>query len=293
MSEMSEAKMSFWQQFWVSNGREFNEEELKSIEVLYRGYTPLIAPPGVDTHNQVFASCTVRRQIESPPSLDDPDGALSFKVDFVMSYQSRYIDVTSYPQAFQTYLNANLTKVMTQFQTMNLDVTQLGPASRIVFTTPAPSQSTAPSASPTMVPSSRADNLAPAMIPATGSNSTFLPTSPHNMTNGVPTHKALSPPEETSAGEIVTIVVVLVIAALVAIIGIRLVATRYGYCGGLKGRKKTAPHDEDDVEMNKNSSSNKKDINSNNDSSPYNGGTYNTAAMGNFDDVSLSSVDER
>jgi len=84
----------------------------------------------------------------------------------------------------------------------------------------------------------------------------------------------------------------LVIAALVTIIGIRLVATRYGYCGGTSGRKKTAPHDKDDVEMNKKSSSNKKDINSN-DSSPYNGGTYNTAAMGNFDDVSLSSVDER
>merc|ERR1719378_1880586 len=162
-----------------------------------------------------------------PPFPEDdsnPDAALSFKVDFVMRYQSRYIDVTSYPQAFQTYLNINLTKVMSQFQMLNLDVTQLGPASRIIFTTPAPSQSTAPSASPTMLPSSSADNLAPAMIPTTGSsNSSFVPTSPHNQTNGVPPLKALFPPEEATTGKIVTIVVVLVTAVLVATVGIRLV----------------------------------------------------------------------
>jgi len=275
MSTMNEAEMNFFQEFWVGNGREFGEDELVRIQVLYQSYAENFAPAlslitRMEAHTQIRPTCTINRQVGSIPNegsipTDDSstDLLLSFKIDFLMRYESRYHNVTSYPQAFQNYINSNLDLVVVQMQTLGLDVAQLDKATRVVVRTPAPSASQMPSANPVAIPAS-----------------SFLPTRAE-VPLVAPTTATAS---ARGAVNVVTVAVSLSIASLLAIIGIGLVARHY-YCR--KGRKvdprRDAPGKEAqqpthvgvDVETNNNSS--------NNGSSNYNGGTYSTAATSAFD----------
>ena len=73
-------------------------------------------------------------------------------VDFTMKYDSKYYNVSDYPRMFQNWTNLNLDTIQKQMNVLNLNVTNVSKASRIVVSTPAPSMSPFPSATPTGKP---------------------------------------------------------------------------------------------------------------------------------------------
>mmetsp|Transcript_24680 Transcript_24680/g.68138 ORF Transcript_24680/g.68138 Transcript_24680/m.68138 type:complete len:795 (+) Transcript_24680:323-2707(+) len=88
------------------------------------------------------------------------EGSESVKllVDFTMTYESSYFNVTQYPRHFQTWTNSNLENVKNQMQTLSLNVTGVERIQRIVVNTPAPTVSIsfeptdAPTENPTITP---------------------------------------------------------------------------------------------------------------------------------------------
>jgi len=101
-------------------------------------------------------------------------------VDYIMKYDSKYYNVDNYTRLFQNWTNLNLEKIKEQMNLLNINVTNVGKASRIVISTPAPSISPFPSIMPTGVPTITS---APTSVPSTpppteGSNTpSFLPSS--------------------------------------------------------------------------------------------------------------------
>lgn len=80
------------------------------------------------------------------------NGNLTLVVDFTMSYESLYYNVTLYPQSFQNWTNSNLDTVLVSMETLSFNVTAVDKVKRIVVKTPAPSMSLAPSFAPSFTP---------------------------------------------------------------------------------------------------------------------------------------------
>ena len=109
-------------------------------------------------------------------------------VDFTMKYDSKYYNVSDYPRMFQNWTNLNLDTIQKQMNVLNLNITNVGKAKRIVVSTPAPSMSPFPSATPTVKPT------------ITASPSTLIP----SLESMIPT-SSLVPPKDMESDTSVTV----------------------------------------------------------------------------------------
>jgi len=192
----------FRQEFQVGNGREFNEDEILLFQTIYQQYTAKFSPlPATESDSKITTICTVDKQSflvevgerwlqeddtlgDATPQLlwrlgrslqDAPSNPIDEKtlnVDFTMMYESSYYNVTQYPKLFQNWTNSNLPKVLEQMQLLNLNVTKVDPAKRIVRSTPVPTLSPFPSTMPTFYPTTSpgptlSQNDEPTIIPNT------------------------------------------------------------------------------------------------------------------------------
>jgi len=90
-----------------------------------------------------------RRQQEEEQK---PTPGITLNVDYIMEYKSKYYDVQNYTRLFQNWTNDNLDIIEEQMNVLNLNVTAVGKAFRIVVSTPSPTISSLPSAMPTGIP---------------------------------------------------------------------------------------------------------------------------------------------
>lgn len=185
------ATAKFRQKFTVGDGRDFTLAEILLFEGLYRSYTKFFSL-GEDRIETVcnFLSQELlegrRLVLRRPASTSRKLQSLVFvEVDYTMSYQSIYSNVTSYPLEFQTYVNQNKETIASQMRLLGLNVTEASVASRIIVRpdpTPAPTVTRTPTNLPTMEPStSEKPSVMPSLTP------TKTPTtSPSNMPSYLP-----------------------------------------------------------------------------------------------------------
>jgi hypothetical protein len=139
----SEIKNTFRQSFWVgNNAEEFNDFEVAVFETIYRGNTFQFAPD--NEADKTATNCTViRQQMLSLPEeeQEDEDQTNVLNIDFTMHYYSNDYNVKDHPRLFQNWTNQNLPTIQNQMNVLNLNVTSVGKASRIVVSTAEPSAS--------------------------------------------------------------------------------------------------------------------------------------------------------
>jgi len=178
--EASSKESKFRQEFKVGNGREFNDDEIGFLQVIYKQLTEDFAPlTASEVESKITTICTVDRQeflievggrrlqgdtgSDATPQLlrrrgrrlqDAPNNpnVRTINVDYTMKYESKHYNVTQYPKLFQNWTNSNLDKILEALTTLKMNVTEVDGARRIVVSTPAPSYSVFPSAKPTVSP---------------------------------------------------------------------------------------------------------------------------------------------
>jgi hypothetical protein len=190
----------FRQKFLVGNGRVFTDSEILLFQGLYSSYTATFASATAIANGQIMTTCVVdaqeglaQRRLRYRHS--DTGGRDKWRViyrnlqsepiqavnvDYTMTYESRYYNVTTYPLLFQNWVNSNLETVTGQMQLLQLNVTEAQTASRIILRTPAPTISIAPSQVPSFHPSespipSSSPSWAPSDIPTVPTPPTLPP----------------------------------------------------------------------------------------------------------------------
>ena len=134
----------FRQSFWVGNNEVFNDFEIEEFQTIYSGSTFQFAPN--NEASKTVTNCTVFHQQMSVPEEKeeaedrDDENQTNFRldIDFTMGYESNYHDVEDYPRMFQNWTNQNLESIGFRFNELNLDVSDVGKAFRIVLSTTAP-----------------------------------------------------------------------------------------------------------------------------------------------------------
>jgi hypothetical protein len=137
-----------------------------------------------------------------------PSGVV-IDVDFIMKYDSKFYNVTDYPRLFQNWTNQNLLTIQNQMNVLNLNVTNVGKASRIVVSTPAPSMSPVPSATPTGKPT-----ITPYPSTLPPSPGSFIPTS---LPSPLQATENSNPDNKRSNSAIIIVVSVIIALSIVAI----------------------------------------------------------------------------
>jgi hypothetical protein len=190
----SQIKNTFRQSFWVGNNEEFNDFEVKVFETIYRGNTFQFAPNNHEASKTV-TNCTIFRQgiqyltaaeeeeevvvvAEDRNSImnstaaataaeiigRDKDNVVVLNIDFTMQYYSNDYNVKDYPRLFQNWTNQNLFSIQNQMSVLNLNVTHVSKASRIVVSTSEPSAPTSEPSAPTSAPSAVSTATTPTII---------------------------------------------------------------------------------------------------------------------------------
>ena len=139
----SRAEALFLLEIRVSNNQGLTNQDKELLEDLLEQYTVYFSPLPIDeVESKITSICTVGKQVLL---LDGEDGeAAILQVDIMISYESIYHDVTEYPKLFQDWTSSNLDVLLSQMQFLNMDVTSVDAPKRIV----------APTAIPTIAPSS-------------------------------------------------------------------------------------------------------------------------------------------
>jgi hypothetical protein len=233
--EPSSKETKFRQEFFVENGREFNEDELQLFRTLYQRYTVNFSPlPLSEVESKITTICIVDKQTflfeagernlqyvtnssATPQVRGLEDGTSKLNVDYTMKYESRYYNVTEYPKLFQNWTTNNLDVVLNEMQFLRMNVTKVNIPKRIVVSTPAPSMSSAPSMTPTFHPTS---SPGPSVI------STENPS--NNRGNIFPSNESKG---AGSSSNIIIIAVSVIIAFSIILIGLFL------YCRKLKANR--------------------------------------------------------
>mmetsp|Transcript_16262 Transcript_16262/g.18229 ORF Transcript_16262/g.18229 Transcript_16262/m.18229 type:complete len:803 (+) Transcript_16262:168-2576(+) len=215
MSEISEKKTKFRQNFVVGNEQEFSVAEVGIFESIYIANTPSFAPEGeavrvttnctifrqqivIDEDVEVTAGRRMQRKTNATLLIDQESGNINsnssqqqqlrrrhlqeddnttlysgvvLKVDYIMQFDSKYYSVENYTRIFQNWTNLNLETIKLQMNLLNINVTNIGKASRIVVSTPSPTISPFPSVMPTGGPTITA---APSTPPTEGSSTPSL-----------------------------------------------------------------------------------------------------------------------
>eukprot|EP00980_Cylindrotheca_fusiformis_P013513 scaffold3450_cov114-Cylindrotheca_fusiformis.AAC.18 len=218
---------SFLQRFVIGNGRLFFPTELGFIESLYIGSTDDFITDHTDVELKVESKCNItsqgwskltRRKLERGKKWTMVRRGLQFfqyvEVAYEMTYSSVYINVTNYPILFQQYINNNNDTIVSRMQTLGLNVSQVGPASRLIFITPEPTPSPGPipSVMPSIEPSSSRN---PSAKP-----STTISLSPSALpTDNTPTPTPSSGAVDGPQTETVVIIVSVVVAGGIVLVG--------------------------------------------------------------------------
>ena len=132
----------FRQSFWVENNEVFNDFEIEEFQTIYSGSTFQFAPN--NEASKTVTNCSVFHQqmsvTEEREEDEDDEDQTNFRlnIDFTMQYESNYHDVEDYPRMFQNWTNQNLESIRFRFNELNLDVSDVGKAFRIVVSTTAP-----------------------------------------------------------------------------------------------------------------------------------------------------------
>lgn len=237
------ASAKFRQMFTVGNGRLFTPLEIGLFEVLFPTYTSNFAPVEDVSSGRIESICEVTSQVGKQITgakrflrKEDSIGRMlqtfqAIEVDYIMSYNSLYTNVTTFPLDFQLYVNQNLVTVAQQLQLLGLNVTEAGQASRIIvqpIPTLAPTRSATPTTAPTMEPSvsslpsfipSDLPSLAPSAPQETLEPSGAITESPTQIISGQPTKRGSEPGGLTDN---TVIVVSVVVAGSIVLIGLLL-----------------------------------------------------------------------
>ncbi|OEU08221.1 hypothetical protein FRACYDRAFT_250008 [Fragilariopsis cylindrus CCMP1102] len=139
----------FRQSFWVENNEVFNDFKVEEFQTIYSGSTFQFAPN--NEASKTVTNCSVFHQQMSVPEEkeedeeedEDDEDQTNFRldIDFTMRYESIYHEVEDYPRMFQNWTNQNLETIRYKLNVLNLDVSDLGKALRIVVSTTAPAPS--------------------------------------------------------------------------------------------------------------------------------------------------------
>jgi hypothetical protein len=169
MESVSLAQGSFVQRLMVGDGKTFDEVQINLFQSYYTTLTVNYAPTDVDVSNgEIVTTCIINNleivinttsivttTLEETPStrhlraagtttvehplelkrqlLDEEDLPVeALDMEFTMSYESQYLDVTNYDSLFQTWINTNLATVVEQLQVLSLNITEVQAASRLV-----------------------------------------------------------------------------------------------------------------------------------------------------------------
>jgi hypothetical protein len=143
-------------------------------------------------------------------------------VEYRMTYESDFLNVTGYPTQFELFINQNLTRVTNDLNDLGIRVSASESVARLFFQTPQPTTSPQPSDFPTQRPSI---SVLPSSPP---SSTTFPPTAmvtdvplpslaPSSSPSIIPTP---SPGVSESDSKTTLIVVVVVVIASVVMIGL-------------------------------------------------------------------------
>lgn len=219
------SKALFTQRFIVGNGREFLPHELGFIMNLYISFTSQFATDK-NAESKVTTNCNITKQNGGPKERKRRQlvnkemkflrrSLQSFEfvdVDYEMTYESQYINVTEYPKSFQQYVNSNNDKILDFFGGLGANVTQILPAVKLVFQkTDAPSFGPSPYIShmPSFMPSG-SPSILPSLTPS--ARPSLKPTVTTELTEGT---EGSGPTTETTV-----IVVSVVVAISIVIIGL-------------------------------------------------------------------------
>ncbi|KAG7342146.1 hypothetical protein IV203_007238 [Nitzschia inconspicua] len=184
MGNVSVAQGSFRQKIIVGNGQPFDDDQLNLFQSLYAGYTVHFAVTDADIGNgEITTSCTVNQMEEIVNTTSITNATLeengvrklrsSFQsvqrhvreedflpieglfIDYTMSFESQYDDVSHYDLLFQNWINNNLNFVAEGLLTLNFNVTAVETASKLLESSPtaAPTVSTTETALLTNEPS--------------------------------------------------------------------------------------------------------------------------------------------
>ncbi|KAI2506600.1 hypothetical protein MHU86_7810 [Fragilaria crotonensis] len=144
--EVSLGSTHLLQSFKVGNGRIFNESEVFIFEQIMTGYTYNIA--NGSALSKINATCDMlepqtllivpeRRTFRLRFLQDVVDNATN-QVEYIMQWESNYVNVTDYPSLFTRFLEQNLNNLTLDLRDGGLDVLSSS-SLRAVITTEAPS----------------------------------------------------------------------------------------------------------------------------------------------------------
>lgn len=223
----------FRQIFSVENGRIFTDPEIVLFQGLYRSYTVNFAPRDVveervDTACEVLFQEVLERRLANERRMGLGSRVrrmqtnTSVQVDYTMSYESVYTNVTAFPLLFQSYVNTNLEQVSQQMRLLGLNVSEVSIASRVVTRPDPTGQPTSTPTPTTLQPSiSTFPSIIPSAIPSSSPTSSSLPpsTQPSLEPTSAPSPHPMNPSGASNGSETV-IVVSVVVAVSILLIGL-------------------------------------------------------------------------
>lgn len=186
------AQGTFRQKLIIGNGLIFDDSEVDLFQTLYAGYTVHYSVSDADVSaGDIITTCTVLNMelianttsVTNATLLEESElgnrklllrgsSASTGKrdlqdeeelpiegmfIDYTVSYESSYYDVTHYEVLFQNWINVNLDFVVEGLQTLNFNVSQVETVSKLLDTAP----TAAPSESLTEVDKSSPPTLSP------------------------------------------------------------------------------------------------------------------------------------
>ena len=127
----------FHQDFQVGNGREFNNDELNSLQKIYRQLTADFNPtPAANIETKITTSCVVKNQTIVLNAVEHETKCSSrststLTIEYIMKYESRFYKMAHYPIMFRNWMRNNLNVVRARMQESGINVNAINvPISR-------------------------------------------------------------------------------------------------------------------------------------------------------------------
>ena len=127
----------FQQEFQVGNRREFNNDELNSLQKIYRQITADFNPtPAANIETKITTSCNVEKQMIALNALQQETECSSrntstLTIEYIMKYESKFYKMAHYPKLFRNWIRNNLNVVLARMQESGINVNDINvPISR-------------------------------------------------------------------------------------------------------------------------------------------------------------------
>ncbi len=118
----------FRQEFQVSNGRKFSNDELVLLQILYRRLTvDFTQAPAANIEAKISTTCAVENQTIGSKRRQDEfgsgrPGARILSLEYTMKYESKYYNMKHYPRKFLIWMTHNLDIVLSRMQILGISV---------------------------------------------------------------------------------------------------------------------------------------------------------------------------